>query len=67
VNSIFLGLSVPEVVKLQVRISRGVETFFITVPKKFVLELGWKKGDMIVVDLVEEKGEKYLKLKKVKL
>ena len=66
-NSIFLGLSVPEVVKLQVRVSRGVETFFITVPKKFVLELGWKKGDMIVVDLVEEKGEKYLKLKKVKL
>jgi len=67
VNSIFLGLGVPEVVKLQVRISRGVETFFITVPKKFILELGWKKGDMIVVDLVEEKGEKYLKLKKVKL
>jgi len=58
---------VPEVVKLQVRVSRGVETYFITIPKRFVLELGWKKGDMIIIDIAEEKGEKLLKLKKIKL
>ncbi len=57
----------PEVVKLQVRVSRGVETYFITIPKRFVLELGWKKGDMIIIDIAEEKGEKLLKLKKIKL
>jgi len=56
----------PEIVKLQVKLSRGVESYFVTIPKTFIKELGWKKGDNIVVDIVNDE-EKYIILKKVKI
>lgn len=56
----------PEIVKLQAKPSRGVESYFITIPKTYVKMLGWKKGDNILVDVVKGK-EVYIVLKKVEV
>ena len=41
------------IVKLQARESRGSVQYSVTVPKRLVEELGWKKGDPLMVRIVE--------------
>lgn len=54
-----------EVIKLQARPAGASITFYITIPKKFIQELGWKKGDPILIELDEEK--KMISVKKISL
>ena len=43
-----------EVVKLQARkVREKHEQFLVTVPRDFVKELGWNKGDKLVVRITE--------------
>lgn len=48
----WLRMSV-EAVKLQVRVSRGSTQHTVTVPKRFVEELGLRKGDILLVRVLE--------------
>ncbi len=42
-----------EVVKLQSRKVRNTEHYTLTVPKDFVRELGWVKGDRLIARVME--------------
>ena len=47
----------PVAVKLQVKESRGVKTYFLTVPKEFINDvLKWEKGDIIIAEIIKHKG-----------
>ncbi len=50
----------PEVVKIQSRKARGYEVYSVTVPKRFVEELGLRKGDILFVEVREIGGKKVL-------
>ena len=56
-----------EIIKLQARKSKGVFHYTITVPKTFVKELGWEKGNPLVVKIVTYEGKKGLFVYKPKL
>jgi len=46
-----------EIVKLrEERSGQGYVSYAITIPKEFIMKLGWKKGDRILVTLDEEAG-----------
>jgi len=43
----------PEAVKLQCRKVRGSEQYTVTVPKGFIGELKWQKGDILFATIKE--------------
>jgi len=48
-------MSKVDVVKLQARKTKGEEymQYLLTVPKSFIKELGWAKGDSLIVRIME--------------
>ena len=50
-----------DVVKLQSKKLRGgCEVYFVTVPADIIKELGWRKGDKLLVTVTEINGKKVL-------
>ena len=56
-----------EAVKLQSRKVRGIDTYLVTVPKRFIEELGWSKGTLLKVYIEERDGRKVLIYEKVEI
>ncbi len=50
----------PEAVKVQSRKARGYDVYLVTIPKRFVEELGLRKGDILFVEIREINGRKTL-------
>ena len=47
-----------EVVRLQSRKVKGVDHYSVTVPKDFVNDLQWVKGEILFVEIIEYQGKK---------
>ncbi len=56
-----------ETVKLQERKVRGVPHYSVTIPKKFIEPLGWGKGDLLVIKLVDHEGRRALLIYKPRI
>jgi len=56
-----------EFIRLQERKVRDVPHYSITVPKEFVKKLGWCKGDLLAVKLVEVEGKQGIFIYKPKI
>ena len=44
-----------KLVRLQAKKVRNTITYTVTLPKEYVEKLGWKKGDFLVIDILEDK------------
>lgn len=56
-----------EVVKLQVRSTKGYPVYLVVIPKEIVEELGLKKGDHLAARVVEVEGKRGIFFAKVEL
>lgn len=55
------------IVKLQVKpTGKGYQSFVITIPRTIVEILRWRKGDMLAIELMENKDRKGVFIYKVR-